>query len=119
MRLLGVTTRDKKGQEPVLVDFLQFMDAVVEVHGDPFYELRYRCVAQKPPFSCSPDELGSRGPHSYLFRLIDLDNSDSLEDEEIVPLLKASGLDEPTAKAAARRLLGDHLTVRARGPSVS
>ena len=43
MRLLGVSTRDKKKfKEPTLVDFLQFVDAVVEVHGDPFYELRYR-----------------------------------------------------------------------------
>ena len=55
-------------------------------------------------------------PRSYLFRLIDLDNSDSLEDEEIVPLLKATGLDEQTARATARRLLGDQLTVRARPP---
>jgi hypothetical protein len=46
MRLLGVSTRDKKKiKETMLVDFLQFADAVVEVHGDPFYELRYRCAA--------------------------------------------------------------------------
>jgi hypothetical protein len=45
MRLLGVSTRDKKKtKEPMLIDFLQFVDAVVEVHGDPFYELRYRCA---------------------------------------------------------------------------
>lgn len=49
----------------------------------------------------------------YLFRLIDLDNSDSLQDEEIIPLLKAAGLDEATAKTASLRLLGDQLTVRA------
>jgi hypothetical protein len=47
--------------------------------------------------------------------LIDVDGSDSLEDEEVIPLLKAAGLDEPTARAAARRLLGDQITVRA-GP---
>ena len=110
MRLLGVNTRDKKKQqEPHLVDFLQFIDAVVEVHGDPFYELRYRCAAAAL-FACA--RLSPRAPHSYLFRLIDLDNSDSLEDEEVVPLLKAAGLDEPTARAAARRLLGDQITVR-------
>ena len=45
MQLLGISTKDKKKlREPTLVDFLQFIDAVVEVHGDPFYELRYRCV---------------------------------------------------------------------------
>ena len=45
MRLLGISTKDKKKiREPTLVDFLQFIDAVVEVHGDPFYELRYRCA---------------------------------------------------------------------------
>ena len=49
MRLLGVTTKDKKKlKEPTLVDFLQFVDAVVEVHGDPFFELRYRCVTASP-----------------------------------------------------------------------
>jgi hypothetical protein len=49
MRLLGVSTRDKKKlKETMLVDFLQFADAVVEVHGDPFYELRYRCAADAP-----------------------------------------------------------------------
>ena len=71
MRLLGVSTRDKKKvKDATLVDYLQFVDAVVEVHGDPFYELRYRCataalcartttltacVVQKP---VSPDRLG-------------------------------------------------------------
>jgi hypothetical protein len=43
--------------------------------------------------------------------LIDLDGSDSLQDEEIVPLLKAAGLDDAAAKSAALRLLGDQLTV--------
>jgi hypothetical protein len=46
--------------------------------------------------------------------LIDVDGGASLEDEEIVPLLKAAGLDETNARAAARRLLGDQITVRAR-----
>jgi hypothetical protein len=111
MRLLGISTKDKKKlREPTLVDFLQFVDAVVEVHGDPFYELRYRCamtVAATCALRSTPATC------SYLFRLIDLDNSDSLEDEEVVPLLKATGLDEQTARATARRLLGDQLTVRA------
>ena len=49
MRLLGVSSRDKKKfKEPTLVDFLQFVDAVVEVHGDPFFELRYRCATVCP-----------------------------------------------------------------------
>lgn len=29
----------------ILVDFLHFIDAVIEGYGDPFYDLRYRCVA--------------------------------------------------------------------------
>jgi DNA repair protein RadC len=45
--------------------------------------------------------------------LIDVDGSDSLEDEELIPLLKAAGLNETNARAAARRLLGDQITVRA------
>ena len=45
--------------------------------------------------------------------MIDVDGGASLEDEEIVPLLKAAGLDETNARAAARRLLGDQITVRA------
>jgi hypothetical protein len=53
MRLLGISTKDKKKiREPTLVDFLQFIDAVVEVHGDPFYELRYRC-ARRPAFGAN------------------------------------------------------------------
>jgi hypothetical protein len=36
--------KELKEKKPTLIDFLQFMDAVVEVHGDPFFELRYRCV---------------------------------------------------------------------------
>jgi hypothetical protein len=44
MTLLGVESKKgKKITDPVLIDFLQFIDAVIEVHGDPFYELRYRC----------------------------------------------------------------------------
>jgi hypothetical protein len=48
-----------------------------------------------------------------------LDNSDSLQDEEIIPLLKAAGLDEATAKTASLRLLGDQLTVRCSGRGAS
>ena len=44
--------------------------------------------------------------------MIDVDGSDSLEDEEVIPLLKAAGLSETNARAAARRLLGDQITVR-------
>lgn len=44
MTLLGVgSKKGTKITDPVLIDFLQFIDAVIEVHGDPFYELRYRC----------------------------------------------------------------------------
>jgi hypothetical protein len=32
----------------VLVDFLHFIDAMVEGYGDPFYDLRYRCVTLQP-----------------------------------------------------------------------
>ena len=49
MTLLGVESKKgKKITDPVLIDFLQFIDAVIEVHGDPFYELRYRCAADAP-----------------------------------------------------------------------
>jgi hypothetical protein len=49
LTILDVVGNGKKPKKnapavPVLVDFLQFIDAVVEIHGDPFYELRYRCA---------------------------------------------------------------------------
>ena len=48
----------------------------------------------------------------YLFRLIDVQNDNSLQDEELVPILMAAGLDDAAAKAACARLLGGQLTVR-------
>jgi hypothetical protein len=97
----------------VLVDFLHFIDAMIEAYGDAFYDLRYRCVM-------SDEFLLARGtPHDkahwydrYLFRLIDTQNDNSLQDEELVPILMAAGLDEAAAHAACARLLGGQLTVR-------
>jgi len=39
-------------------------------------------------------------------------NDNSLQDEEVIPILRAAGLDAKTAKAACLRLLGGQLTVR-------
>lgn len=57
MRILGLDKKGLKEKAPMPVDFLQFIDAVVEVHGDPFYELRYRCVAR-----CCRLRMKPRGP---------------------------------------------------------
>lgn len=39
-----------------------------------------------------------------------------MEDEELLPVLMAAGLDEATAKATCNRLLGGQLTVRTKVP---
>ena len=44
MTIIGAGQKGAKVDGPTLIDFLQFIDGVVEVHGDPFYELRYRCA---------------------------------------------------------------------------
>ena len=116
MTIIGAGQKGAKLDGPTLIDFLQFIDGVVEVHGDPFYELRYRCARRAAQLTERAASTHAR-PRRYLFRLIDLDNSDSLQDEEIEPLLKAAGLSEPEAKAAVLRLLGDQLMVRLRRAS--
>ena len=54
----------------------------------------------------------------YLFKLIDVQNDNSLQDEELVPILMAAGLDEAAAHAVCARLLGGQLTVRPPTPGV-
>jgi hypothetical protein len=44
MTVIDVGKKQLKSNALVPIDFLQFIDAVVEIHGDPFYELRYRCA---------------------------------------------------------------------------
>ena len=95
----------------VLVDFLHFIDAMIEAYGDAFYDLRYRCAMS----ACSlvARRMTRRVAHNrYLFKLIDVQNDNSLQDEELVPILMAAGLDEAAAHAACARLLGGQLTVR-------
>ncbi len=47
MTVIDVDKKQLKRNAVMPIDFLQFIDAVVEVHGDPFYELRYRCARLK------------------------------------------------------------------------
>ena len=74
------------------MDWVSFLDIFVELYGDPFFERRY----------------------SELFRLIDADHVNALLDEDLVPLLRAAGLDSAQATEALTRLLGNSLTLDSR-----
>jgi Ca2+-binding EF-hand superfamily protein len=85
MRVVGADEAQPKGV--IRVDFVAFIDAICEAYGDPFYELRY----------------------AELFRLMDADGGGSLTDDEVIPLLMASGLTAEAARAANVRLMGGNL----------
>lgn len=74
----------------ILVDLVQFLDAIVESYGDPNYELRFR----------------------DLFCLMDADHGGTLSDDEVIPFLTCAGLDEEATQTALMRLLGGHINVR-------
>lgn len=93
MRVLGLNTAvsartaSSHIQDVVLIDFVMFMDAIVEGYGDPYYELRYR----------------------DLFYMMDADHGGTLSDDEVIPFLVASGLSQESSETALSRLLGGHI----------
>lgn len=75
-----------------LMDWIQFMDTFMELYGDPFFEKRY----------------------SELYQLIDADKQMALMDEDLIPILRAAGLDPEAIDNAVSSLLDHNLTINER-----